>query len=51
MSRLAHCASRSLCRSYPAMGIAGYLLIAWSLVPLVLMTAATAAAPYLEDRG
>jgi hypothetical protein len=34
-----------------AMGITGVLLIAWSLVPLVLMTAATAAAPYLKDRG
>jgi len=34
-----------------AMGIAGVLLVAWSLVPLVLMTAATAAAPYLKDRG
>jgi hypothetical protein len=33
------------------MGIAGVLLVAWSLVPLVLMTAATAAAPYLKDRG
>jgi hypothetical protein len=32
------------------MGIAGALLVAWSLVPLVLMTAA-AAAPYLKDRG
>jgi hypothetical protein len=34
-----------------AMGTAGVLLVAWSLVPLVLMTAATAAAPYLKDRG
>jgi hypothetical protein len=34
------------------MGIAGVLLVAWSLVLLVLMTAATAvAAPYLKDRG
>jgi hypothetical protein len=34
------------------MGIAGLLLVAWSLVPLVLMTATTAAAaPYLKDRG
>jgi hypothetical protein len=51
MSRSAHCASRPLCRSFPAMGIAGVLLIAWSIIPLVLMTAATAAAPYLKDRG
>jgi hypothetical protein len=35
----------------PPMGIFGALLIAWSLVPLVLMAAATAAAPYLKDRG
>jgi hypothetical protein len=34
-----------------AMGIGGVLLVVWSLVPLVLMTAATAAAPYLKDRG
>jgi hypothetical protein len=33
------------------MGIAGVLLIACSLVPLVLLTVATAAAPFLEDRG
>jgi hypothetical protein len=33
------------------MGIFGALLVAWSLVPLVLMTAATVAAPYLKDRG
>jgi hypothetical protein len=33
------------------MGIAGLQLVAWSLVSLVLMTAATAAAPYLKDRG
>jgi hypothetical protein len=31
-------------------GIFGALLIAWSLVPLVLMTATTAVAPYLQDR-
>jgi hypothetical protein len=51
MSRSAHCAGRPLCRILSAMGIAGVLLVAWSLVPLVLMAAATAAAPYLEDRG
>jgi hypothetical protein len=33
------------------MGIGGVLLVAWSLVPLVLVTAATVAAPYLKDRG
>jgi len=31
-------------------GTFGALLVAWSLVPLVLMTVATAAAPYLKDR-
>jgi hypothetical protein len=31
-------------------GFFGAVLVAWSLVPLVLMTAATAAAPYLRDR-
>jgi hypothetical protein len=31
-------------------GILGVLAIAWSLVPLVLMTVATAVAPYLRDR-
>jgi hypothetical protein len=30
-------------------GILGLLAIAWSLVPLVLVTAATAVAPYLRD--
>jgi hypothetical protein len=33
------------------MGVAGVLLVAWSLVPLVLMATATAAAPYIKDRG
>jgi hypothetical protein len=41
MSRSAHCAGRPRCRSFPAMGIAG----------IVLITAATAAAPYFKDRG
>jgi hypothetical protein len=31
-------------------GILGVLAIAWSLVPLVLMTAATAVAPHPRDR-
>jgi len=31
-------------------GFFGTLLVVWSLVPLVLMTVAAAAAPYLRDR-
>jgi hypothetical protein len=31
-------------------GILGVLALAWSLVPLVLITAGTAVAPHLRDR-
>jgi hypothetical protein len=31
-------------------GILGGVALGWSLVPLVLMAAATAVAPYLQDR-
>jgi hypothetical protein len=34
-----------------SVGIFGALLVAWSLVSLVLMTPAAAAAPYRKDRG